>query len=1157
MISNKININLKLILTCFLVLIFSCVKAQDNIQSNFQEVSPPSPTVASLMKFEETPVNNYTGIPDISIPIYNIETISKDISLNLALNYHPSSIGVDEIASQTGLGWNLMTGGTISRTVRGVPDELGNSSSTLSNSIYLGIYNPANPCEYLINKMNDGNLSSQDHGLMNEFLWYTYKKGGIDTQYDLYQFNFMGKTGRFYIKKINGVLQVVPLYDDSVLDIKLTYNTLSYSDKLFDLISFKVYDEKGYEYTFDVKEMTNVTNTQHAVYFQAGGSSMSSKLQPAYPSAFHLSSIRDNNGNLILEFEYDELNKNYPEIVSDKTHTQRYVTSNVWFDLLNAQMTDQIFLANEYKKIFPKESVHMTVRESNTKKVQQINIVNKGYIYFEYEQGRLDTDLNSNTYKLSNITVKNNHNERIKYFEFGYEYYNNGLSNRMMLKSVKEFNSDISKSNDYNLTYKEVSVTGNDYWGYPKRKWEKKLTDPENCNAGVLESMTLPTGGMVVYNFESNTYSHVGGEPVGDFYENPYNWKYYEEDTIVLELPAGTNISPYVNLYDYIGINNLSTGQGPPPDFKYHFSFKVPCSLSSPDVNATIRIFEKVGSNYIDLGSLSCQASSASSFNIINMVLYSNKDYYIRYECLNIGNPGCSSSVVFSYEVKHKKPEYLIEKWLYGGGVRIKEVKYYDQTYNLNNINENDLNSYNKKTLYNYSFPNEGGKSSGSLVFGKPVYDYQEGGEFFIEIKDKKGLVVNSYTIDLVFKTITTRNNTLYLKTQGTDVGYKNVAVFQIGESLFEVNGKSQYEYTSPIDVPEDESAYTLVPPFFPSRNYDYKRGLLKKETHFNHNNKILYEKNLEYYSDVNQEYVDFTGLQIHSNGCKYLFKYHHYSQYLAKVNLPGNIEHCYLPITFISYLDLREAHGWSRLKSTTTNNYFYQGSSQNIVQTVETFDYNTTNKKLKEHTVTNSLGEVLKTSYSYDGNTAGRNRIGVIKRIDTKRGNMLLESKDISYVNTFTGNTAYLPQKISVSKGDNVFESRIEYLKYDEFSNPLEVKQESGIHIVYLWGYNKSQPIAKIENATYAQVTGALGTTTISEANLGAIDNLRTNPVFSNSMITTYTYRPLVGVASVTDPRGYKTTYHYDSFGRLEFIKDMDGNILEQNSYHYRTQPF
>src|SRR5690606_31036152 len=94
------------------------------VHSDMPNVVLPSPTVASLMKFEEVPVNNYTGIPDISIPLYNVESLSKDISINLSLNYHPSSIAVNEKAAYSGLGWNLFAGGTIARTVRGLPDEI-------------------------------------------------------------------------------------------------------------------------------------------------------------------------------------------------------------------------------------------------------------------------------------------------------------------------------------------------------------------------------------------------------------------------------------------------------------------------------------------------------------------------------------------------------------------------------------------------------------------------------------------------------------------------------------------------------------------------------------------------------------------------------------------------------------------------------------------------------------------------------------------------------------------------------------------------------------------------------------------------------------------------------------------------------------------------
>ena len=139
-----------------------------------------------------------------------------------------------------------------------------------------------------------------------------------------------------------------------------------------------------------------------------------------------------------------------------------------------------------------------------------------------------------------------------------------------------------------------------------------------------------------------------------------------------------------------------------------------------------------------------------------------------------------------------------------------------------------------------------------------------------------------------------------------------------------------------------------------------------------------------------------------------------------------------------------------------------------------------------------------------------------------------------------------------------------VKYEKFDRRNNPAYLIHNDATKIVYIWGYNYQYPIAKIENATYAEVETAIKTV-FSVTNIDVLSAQNTpnetklkdgnlQKALPNALVTTYTYRPLVGMTSVTDPRGVKTTYEYDPFGRLQTIKDENNKAIENYDYHYNN---
>ena len=100
---------------------YNQISAQ-SYSSIIDNLTPQSPSAFQFLKYTKMPVNDYTGIPDITVPLYEIDV--DEVKVPVSLSYHAIGIRVSQDASWVGLGWDL-TFGSIIQTINKLDDFYG------------------------------------------------------------------------------------------------------------------------------------------------------------------------------------------------------------------------------------------------------------------------------------------------------------------------------------------------------------------------------------------------------------------------------------------------------------------------------------------------------------------------------------------------------------------------------------------------------------------------------------------------------------------------------------------------------------------------------------------------------------------------------------------------------------------------------------------------------------------------------------------------------------------------------------------------------------------------------------------------------------------------------------------------------------------------
>lgn len=1080
-----------------------------NAQANPPElvkVIPKSANTAVLEKFGNTPVSYFTGLPNISIPLFNIT--SGKVNLPISLSYHAGGIKVEEVASWVGLGWGLSTGGIISRSVRGTPDESYNGYSN----------NPSMTVRQMIDGYNNPSLITQINYNLTQA-----GKGLYDTEADIYNYSIGNESGKFIYNQEDHAFYTIPKKN-----VKIEYDPFT--------ASFKITLASGQVCNFKTKEYTT-TQSICATGSPEGNRSVTS-------------------------WSVDEI------ISEDKRDTVKFTYTNgsYSYNSLGSESNYSLESSSGSSDGTPPDLSRTQCQQNNiieNVRISQINFRSGSLKFNASSSTRCDLQKDQ---ALDNMELYDLSGNLIKKWKLNYGYfgsstdypsncddYNQSISLRLQLKSIAQIDvkTNISE-NPYSFGYNDDFPLpsrlsyAQDYWGYyngilanttliPSYSLTAPIGPiyyagadrsvvPQYALSGTLKKVTYPSGGTTDYLFESNWISEKNLDPGFDInqealYGDGQGIQTQYEKTFVIDYPP----SEY---------NNKKGGAF----LSFNFG-EVGCDLSAGASSCAI----------LTISGVSPGAPGATINAAVNNIYYPNGTYKLTASFNQ--NPARFADFYFIATWKSEKASDSTIQQRYTGGIRVKTIADYDGINHANDVIKN----------YEYLKEDGSGLSSGSII-GFPIPN-----NFLMQGFLNRYWSGTATILDRYFTKASAYSSIALVQTGGSYTSYNFVTVTQNN------NGKSTFRFSQIGDVISNVPPFISISNDWLRGNLleqtDYKSSdasftKVKRLTNnyggssldkLSHGLKIAFVQTLsgnsgsfQYLQDIERfaiplfdEYFDTSSQLITTKTIDRQYDPSDTTQAVVKVSdFDYNSSH----------LMLAKERQLNSAGDSLMTAYKYPQDYVNVSGTDNT-------SQGISNLITNNIYQPIEI-------TTQKKTGGVVKNISSVFNIYKPNNPVIDTIFSASGSV----DLSSVSNGkvlkSSLYEGRVTYKNYDSRNNITEQLMVNGTSNCYLWSYNKTYPVAEIKNADYASVTGILGTSAIEAfSNLVAPDKATIDAFIAplksglpTAQISSYSYIPLVGIKSATDVKGYTTYYEYDGLQRLKTVKDHDGNIIKSNSYHYKN---
>lgn len=1163
-----------------IVMVLVCVglfnhglNAQQAETTLMNTVIPLSPNASALAKFGDVPVSYYTGTPNISVPIYDLN--QGGLSLPISINYHASGIRVDDIASWVGTGWSLNAGGMISRSVRGLPDEKETYGFfTMGNTI------------------ND----EENSALSYHYLYNVAARNVFDSEPDLYFLSLPTESIRFtFDTNQNPVLQ-----NYQQTKIERIPSTAIYGSQ------WKVTSADGTQYFFGEQIINSVTygGVDKSELIPEG------KPQVACPSSWYLYKILSADGFDSILFQYDNEDDFTYDLNLEETYSERDI---------NAITGNPIWI--NCQTIFPRQTSPGTMHVRQ-KTLSQIKC-EQGTVDFGVKPGRYDI----NADRLFQVTIKDSYADTVKYFRLTHSYFGSAGSYRLKLDQVTEYANYLQALPSYGFQYDEtypLPARGSfkqDHWGYFNAN-DKDTFVPENIErgngtflvypqggnrdthplltkAGMLTKITYPTGGYDVFDYEAHEIGIEEGQTVTVY-----------DDVVVADLRANPAI--------------LHSSVDTSANFTLTEAYSADISIGGGK-HGTVSVAGGSSISGNPPANLAWSTAPGQSSQVYKLTLYPGV-----YHCEAFADWESETSWANSYVkvVIHRPREVTTpDKKVYAGGVRIARISRYDNrggspmvTRFLYKSRTTDLSSgvLVRKPKYYFNFigstavdggtlacPYEAGYSSSKVPLGEgthigysevTVLNGENGENGYQVLKyttaadfpddnnnvhtfpfpppeshdSRRGLLLESWTYDKDNHEVAATINAYTQRTDKYKVAVKGLRVAMRVPREHEV-----------IIQPSDEGYYDFLLDFG-FRYYKFLQewqylSQTKERIYSSLHDGTYTEKITNYSYDRPDNHTQLTRTEISkSDGSALRIAFKYPQDYAATTELSGIASlrnaHIFTPIveeqtwrvngsdlsliaSKITDYDapyfqpksiwMAEVTGKVQFlnNESLSTNFTYSHLLSDTLLFSKRVDYTYDHGRIKTQALKSNIKQAYIWGYNYSRpiaeviNVESRD-IAYTSFEDNSDGNWTLNSNRVS--NPFTGKKAY-----GISTTNTATISGLNLSKR---------------YSVVFWAYtggnvfvNGIIPTSTVVSGNWTRCEAVVSSTTsVVITGVGTIDELRVFP--TDAQMKTLTFSPLVGPTSIADQDGIPTFYEYDSFGRLSVVKDYQGKILKVYEYHYRT---